>query len=165
MKAAAGGMSRGGRGGGMGGGFPGGGRRRGGIGGGVFYGDSGWGGGGQDSGGGRRMNMPSVQIEGEYWLVDSAFLPYGNKSSLLPVLNQAVNVGPILDELNKQLTKMKLVPLSSKMTLTFSAPNGDSPPPLVTTMEVKAISETPVDDASFKVPDGYKEVKPDAAKQ
>ena len=109
------------------------------------------------------MNLPSIQIDGEYWLVDSAFLPKGSKTSLLPILHQATGVGPVIDEMNKQLTKMKLVPLSGKTTLTFTNPNGDSPTPLVTTMEVKAISETTADDASFKVPDGYKEVKPDKA--
>ena len=150
------------------GGFQGGGRRHGGWSGGGFFGDPGWGGGsGQSSSGGRGRRMPSVAVEGELYLVDSSFLPDGGKNSLLPLLRQAVDVGPILGELNKQLTKMKMAPLSARLTLTVDNPNSDnnSEAPVVTRMEIDTISDQSLDAALFKVPDGYKEVKPDKTTQ
>jgi len=155
-----GGGFRGGGGSRRGGGFP----RRGGFpGGGGFplEGDSPGGGpGGGSLPGGAGMSPPSVQLQGEYWLADAALLPEGNRSPL-PLLQQTVSVGPILKELNNQLVKMKLVPLSSRVTVTMALPNAESQEPLVATMEVKAITEESLDGALFKVPADYKEMKPD----
>jgi hypothetical protein len=106
------------------------------------------------------MSPPSAQIQGEYWLVDAALLPASDKSPLLPLLQQTISVGPVLRELNGKMVKMKLAPLASKTTVTMTVPNADSQEPLVTTMEVKTITEEALDDALFRVPNNYTEIKP-----
>jgi hypothetical protein len=111
------------------------------------------------AGQGGRSGPPSVEVQGEYWLADTAFLPGGDKSPLLPLLQQTLNAGPILKDLNDKLVKMKLVPLASKMTVTLTPPGAGSQEPMVTAMEVKAITDEPLADTLFKVPADYKEVK------
>jgi hypothetical protein len=142
----------------------GGGGRRGGFPGGIFFDGSAWGG-GNGSSGRHGRTLPSTQIQGEYWLVGNETLPGGNKIPLISLLRQTVSIGPILHELSQQLEKMKMVPLSGNMSLTFTTPNGDAQPPLVTSMEIRTISEEALDDASYKVPNGYKEIKPEKAGQ
>lgn len=162
--------SRGMRGGGMGsgrGGFPGGRRGR-------FLRS---GGAGDQTAGGEsaRTGPPPVHVQGEYWLVDARLLPGADSGALLPVLQQTVNVGPILKDLNDKLAKMKLFPVSSTTTVTSgtatAGPSTDtatpapsdaagSREPMVTAMEVKSVVEKALEDALFKVPGDYKEVKP-----
>jgi hypothetical protein len=144
-----------------GGGFPGGGGGvPGGNGGGVPDGGGGYPGGrgGGQSPGGSRVRRPALEMEGETWLVESTLLPAENKNALLPLLRQAVTVGPVANALNGQLGKKKLMPLFSKVTTTVTTPFGGTREPVVTTMEVKAITEETLDSALFKVPDDYKKV-------
>ena len=140
------------------GGFPGGGGGfPGGPGGGGFPG----GGGGQGGPpqGGRPPGdgeMPSMQLEGEFWLSDSAWLPEGVKSPALPLIQPATPDGPFAKTVAERLNKMKMLPLSSRLTLTMKRPGQDQPEPLTLTTEIKSITEAPLDDALFVIPSDYR---------
>jgi hypothetical protein len=147
-----------------GGGFPGGGGSvPGGNGGGVSNGGGGYPGG--QSQGGSRMRRPAMEMEGETWLADAASLPAENKNALLPLLRQAVTAGPVANALNGQIGKKKLMPLFSKVTTTVTTPFGGTRESVITTMEVKAITEETLDSALFKVPDDYKKLDAPQANQ
>jgi hypothetical protein len=152
-----GGLGRGGgrRGGRGGGGFPGGG-------GGGFPGGNGGGGGGDGSsgpppggmGGGR---MPTTQVDGEYWLADVTLLPAGGRTLLLPLLEPTAPAGPMLKPLYDRFSKLKMIPLASRITLRTPAPNSSDEPFVINT-EIKSITEFTAEDALFKVPDGYQKI-------
>jgi hypothetical protein len=160
---------------GQGGGQGGGGRRgrRGGSGGGGGGGRGGDGGGGSGGQGGPSrggMGMPSTEMEGEYWLADAGLLPESGKSPALPLLVDTVPPSSILKSLNDKMTKLKLIPLSSKVTLRTSAFNGSSIGSsgssralIVVTTQVTSITEVSLDDALFQPPADYQKVAPEAA--
>jgi hypothetical protein len=136
-------------------------------GGGYFNDTSGgqFGGGGQY--GGRRRAMPTLNVTGELWVVDAGMLPAENKHAYLPLLQQVLGPGSVLDKsLADSLAKLKLVPLSSTLTITLTDPNAASdqaPEPVVVTMTVKSIATDSLDDTLFKVPSDFKLVTPTAA--
>ncbi len=152
---------------GGGGGFPGSGFPRGGR----FFSEIGF----QDEGGslggngqsypGRRQTS-SVKIEAEYWLADASLLPAENKDAMLLLLHQTLLPGaPILKPLESQITKLKLMPLSSKVTMHLSMPRAATYDPIVTTLDVQSISTDPIEDVLFKLPEGYTKVALPASHQ
>jgi hypothetical protein len=145
----------GGRHGGGGGGFPGGGG-----GGGGFPGGGGGGGGGSTPPGGGRA-IPTTQIDGEYWLGDTALLPVADRGLVLPLLEPTMPVGIILKPLNGRFAKLKMIPLSSHVTVRTPGPNSYDAPFVIDT-EVKSLTDFTADDALFKVPDGYQKIDPAA---
>lgn len=137
---------RGGGGGGGGGGYP--------------------GGGGGQSGSAPTRRLPWTQLEGTFWLTDASALPAGS-----PVMALVVGTVPapgVIKSLSDQIARQKLIPLQTRVTATtagsgFSTSTG---PQTVTLVQLKSITEQPLDDALFAVPQGYAQVKPDvAAKQ
>ena len=107
---------------------------------------------------------PDNQIGGEYWLADTSILPAAARSLILPLLRSAFPLTQLLKPLHDKLTKLKMIPLYSQVTI--RVPSSDpSASGAVITAEVKSISEGPLDDGLFKVPEGYLEVKPASARQ
>ena len=128
-------------------------------------GDGGGGSGGQGSPQRGGMAMPTTEMEGEYWLADASLLPEGSKSPALPLLVDTVPASGILKSLNDKMTKLKMIPLSSKVMLRTSAynPNGSSRALTVLTTQVTSIVTTPLDDALFTPPADYQKVDAEAA--
>ncbi len=172
--------SRGGGGGGMGG--SGGGRRggRGGRGGGGGYGGGGGGGypdgggqgGGGPQGGGRSgagRALPTSEMQGDLWLADAAAWPGGVKSPLLPLLQGTLPDTAVLKSICDKINKLKCVPLSTIVTTRLSpggtggsyggAYGGGGRKTMTITMQVKSITEAPLDDALFQVPTDYQKAK------
>jgi hypothetical protein len=152
-----------------GGGFPGGGFQRGGFPGGGFPGGDNSDASGREPGGGDvseggrgagRRGMPSMQLEGEYWI---AAPPLGSKvkNALLPTVAQSVPAGPFLSPLEERLARLKGFPVASKVTATTSTPRSQSSTTITTTMEVKSISDDTLDASLFKVPADYRQVDPE----
>ncbi len=111
-----------------------------------------------------RRTPPSIHIDGEYWLADGSVLPQENREAVLLLLQQTLMPGdPILDSLHTKLTKLKLMPLSSKVTMQIADPRSGSTDSVVTTMEVKSIHAEALDDQLFHVPADYTRVTPPAA--
>ncbi len=99
----------------------------------------------------------SLQMSGEYWLADAAFLPAGAESPLVPLLRQTTTLGPVLKELSAQLAKLKLFPLAGSVTVTGLQRLATM------TLDTQTISEGPLDAALFQVPGSYKQI-PDLAR-
>ncbi|HEY3268553.1 MAG TPA: hypothetical protein VGM37_16665 [Armatimonadota bacterium] len=149
-----GGMRGGGRRGG--GGFPGGGF----PGGGLPYQGGGFPGGGSDGppGGGRgKMSAPKAEVTGSVWIADGPALETGrkDKTGALPFASQMAPPCPLLKPLAEQLTKLGVVPLSSRIEISISAPNGGTATAITASYDVNEIDAGPVDDAVFRVPDGF----------
>lgn len=161
--------------GGYGGGYGGGGGGRGRRGGGGYGGGRNGGGNSGGQGGPTRgvMGMPMTEIEGEYWLADAGLLPESGRLSALPLLVDTVPPSDILKSLNDKMTKLKMIPLSSKVTFRTSSfsgssigssgPSGSSHTLLVVTTQVTSITEASLDDALFQLPTDYQKVDPAAA--
>jgi len=111
-------------------------------------------------GGQGRRSMPTFHVDGEVWVVDGALLPAENKNALLPLLAGAVGpVVPVLKPLCDRLAKLKLAPVSTKLTITVTRPGStDTPDPMVITMTVTSVADGPVDATLFKVPSDYTKV-------
>ena len=111
------------------------------------------------------MVLPTTEMEGEYWLADAAWLPEGGKNLALPLLVDTVPPSDILKSLNARMTKLKLIPLLSRVTLRTSAynPNGSARALTALTTQVTSITEMPLDDALFLPPADYQKVDPEAA--
>lgn len=105
-------------------------------------------------------NFPTTQIEIEQWMTEAVPTTTGMGGALMPMKNfigplqQYKGMGPVIDE----FSKMKGVPLSSKVTLTvLSNPNSRSRAqgPITTTTQVLSVSSAPLDESLFRVPEGY----------
>ena len=156
-----GGGRRGGRGGG--GRYPGGGGSGGGYPGGGSPDGSGGQGGGR-SGGGRML--PSSEMQGDLWLADAATWPGGSKSPLLPLLQGIIADTSVLKSVCEKIGKLKCLPLSTSVTTRLSSGGGfggsygnGGGRTSVVTMQVKSITEAPLDDTLFQVPADYQKAK------
>jgi hypothetical protein len=153
------------------GGFPGGGRfpgrgrfPGGGFPGGYFQG--GYSEDGDSGGYGRRgrrsgsmgQGMPSMQIEGEYWIADAPSLGTKMKDALLPSFIETVPAGPFVSPLKDKLAKIKGFPVSSRVSVTSTNRRSDTTTSITTTTEVKSITDGPLDAVLFQVPNDYKKV-------
>ncbi len=101
-----------------------------------------------------------MQIEGEYWIAAAPTLAVKTKKPLLPLIAQTVPAGPFLSPLNDRLAKIKGFPVASKVTLTLTSRDSQTPTTITTTTEVKSIADDTLDASLFKVPADYKEVEP-----
>ncbi len=111
--------------------------------------------------------LPTTKIVGEQWVTNAVALPANCQRMMAASL--ARSAGPMLGGMKPLIEKMatmKGAPLSSKVTVTITAAQplpGLPTDPIVTTTEVKAISEEALDDALFKIPADYKKVEPTPA--
>ena len=105
-------------------------------------------------------NFPTTQIEIEQWMTEAVPTTTSMGGALMPMKNfigplqHYKGMGPLIDE----WSKMKGVPLSSKVTLTvLSSPNGKTraQEPITTTTQVLSVSSAPLDESLFRVPEGY----------
>ena len=143
----------------MEGGFPGGPGGGGGFPGGGPGGGGGFPGGGQPPRGGppgAGGELPSMQLEGEFWLTDSSLLPEGVKSPALAQIRPALPDGPFSRPLLDRLNKLKMLPLSSRLTLTMKMPGQEQANAITITTEVAAITEAPLANSLFTLPLDYK---------
>jgi hypothetical protein len=147
-----------------GGGFGGGGRHH--RGGGGFPGGGGGGypsggdEGGGTPGGGVRGRSRVVEVSGEYWLSDTLKVPDDRKATLLPAfLMDDPGQAFVFKSLADNLGKKKEIPLDSRITLTYTAPQGGQET-VTTTTEVTSVSQTALPDALFQLPTGYTQVAP-----
>lgn len=113
------------------------------------------GGGYQRSQGARQL--PSIRIEGDYWLTDGAFLPKENRYDCLPLLAQSLGPAePVLKPLFDRMVKLKQVPLSARVLMALNRPgSSETASPVVVTLNVISITPGSVDEALFKVPADY----------
>jgi hypothetical protein len=111
--------------------------------------------------------MPTITMKQEMWTTEALALTGWNPKMLQT--NFSKNLPPFLMSGMKpfieKMSSVKGFQLSSTMTMTFESKSGAAMPglpkePIVTTTEVKEISEAPLDDALFTVPGDYKEVQP-----
>jgi hypothetical protein len=113
--------------------------------------------------------LPTITISGEQWTTEEIALPVDFRkvaqSSFMRSMPAMMAKG-IKDMVDK-MAEIKGLPLSNIITVTVKA-SASAPPqaaaafpkdPIVTTTEVKTITEGPLDDALFTVPADYKEVK------
>jgi len=121
--------------------------------------DGGPGGGrrGGDDGPGER-GVPSLQIEGEYWIADAPVLGTKMKNALLPSFIQTVPPGAFLSPLTDKLGKTKGFPVTSKVIVTTTSPRSVTPTTVTITTELRSITDGPLDASLFQVPDDYKKV-------
>jgi hypothetical protein len=105
-------------------------------------------------------NFPTTQIEIEQWMTEAVPTTTSMGGALMPMKNfigplqHYKGMGPVIDE----FSKMKGVPLSSKVTLTvLSNPNSKtrSQGPITTTTQVLSVSSATLDASLFRVPEGY----------
>jgi hypothetical protein len=108
--------------------------------------------------------LPTSQVGGEYWLADTSILPAAAKNLILPLLRSTFPLAQLLKPLNDKLTKLKMIPLYSQVTIRVPG-NNPSASGEVITAEVKSITAGPLDDGLFKVPDDYRKVDPPATRQ
>lgn len=112
-------------------------------------------------------SLPTMEMKGEQWATESLSLPsafqkagLNNMARRMPPM-MVKGMKPLIDE----LAKIKGAPLSSRMSMSFIVPPGSpaagSVPkePIVTTTEVKSISEETLSDSLFEIPTGYKKVE------
>jgi hypothetical protein len=113
--------------------------------------------------------LPIITINGEQWTTEEITLPVDYRKfaqsnfmrSMPPMMAKGIK------DMVDKMADIKGIPLSSIITVTVK-PSEKAPPqaasafpkdPIVTTTEVKSITEGPLDDALFTVPADYKEVK------
>jgi hypothetical protein len=113
--------------------------------------------------------LPTITITGEQWTSDDVKFPLDYQK--IAQSNFARNVPPMMakgmKEMVDKLAAIKGFPLSSVVTVSFILPPNAPATlaanipkdPIVTTTEVKTISEESLDDSLFVVPTDYKEVK------
>jgi hypothetical protein len=101
---------------------------------------------------------PTTKIELEQWVTES--VSEGTLQATLAPLKQFT--GPLepyggMESVIKEFSKMKGLPLSSRVTVTMSTSgNGRAPQgPITTTTEVQVVDESPLSDSLFQIPDGY----------
>jgi hypothetical protein len=122
--------------------------------------------------------LPTLEIEGEYWLSEAGAVratSSKNKMALLPSFAQTLTEAPmteaLLSSLVKKMAKTKGFPLASRVTLKIQSPQrpsapqpdepeSDAPEPVVITTTVQSITEEPLDERLFQVPEDYQKVEP-----
>jgi hypothetical protein len=99
--------------------------------------------------------LPTTNILIEQWMTENIKSVSGT-DSYMP-LEQFI--GPLkiyggMEPIIREFSKMKGMPLSSKVTMSVTG-SQDARPPIVTTTKVTAVSEAPLEDSLFQVPKGY----------
>ena len=107
----------------------------------------------------------TLNIQGEQWVTEeiklSPAMERMRRDSLLRQMGPLASAGrPLVDK----ISKVRGYPLSSKETVTVVIAKPGTPgrrEKTVSTTNVTLVSEEPLDDKLFLVPDGYREVAPD----
>jgi hypothetical protein len=104
--------------------------------------------------------MPSFRIEGEYWIASAPKIATKRKDPILPSVLETVPAGPFWSPLNDKFAKTKGFPVASRVVVTTTSPQSQTPTTITTTTEVKSITDGTLEESLFKVPDDYKEATP-----
>ncbi|MDX1933836.1 MAG: hypothetical protein SFU56_14655 [Capsulimonadales bacterium] len=113
--------------------------------------------------------MPTITIKGEQWTTEDVRFPVNYQK--IAQTNMARSIPPMMakgmSEMIEKMATIKGFPLSSVVTVSFILPKNAAPQaaasmpkePIITTTEVKSISEENLDDSLFELPKDYTEVK------
>lgn len=105
-------------------------------------------------GGNAARALPTLQLEGEYWLTRSDFLTADGKNTTLALIQPTVPSSPFLKAVADRLNKAKLIPLGSNLTLKTTMPGRDVTPVTIVT-EVQSVTDAPAEASLFVVPAEY----------
>ena len=122
------------------------------------------------------LMLPTVTIKGEQWTTDALTLPLsvadrGKALNFASGGMMGAFMSKGMKEFGAKMGEIKGLPLSNTTILSFVFPEGspiaamagDSLPKSITSVvEVKSLSEDPLADTLFAVPDGYTKVDPPA---
>lgn len=104
---------------------------------------------------GAGMTLPTTNLVIEQWMTESV----KNVSGTDAYLPMEQFFGPLkiyggMEPIMKEFSKMKGLPLSSRITITATGGRGQATP-IVTTTNVTAVSQAPLNENLFQVPKGY----------
>jgi hypothetical protein len=104
----------------------------------------------------------TVEVSGEFWLSGAVKLPNDKNASVFPALYwTAERRSFVFEPLADSLSKWKEIPLSSRIAVAHSLPDG-SQDASTTTITATSVTQTALSSTLFELPVGYTEIAPPA---
>jgi len=119
---------------------------------------------------GSRGVLPTYEVAGDIWMstaMPALFDGVKNKKlTLVPYIYQSIavspSIAPLVRPIADKLSSIKGLPLRTHIVISRVLTNQDPPTPpdpLLIDTEVTAITEGPLPESLFQVPEGYTEIK------